>query len=218
MAMVVMTGAACATARAAVEDATSAAKSFSLYTLDGTYSLQSDAEVAAWPVTWRTGDTVTAQPALGESETLVTDAASAGSKELTHKGGIWTVESELSGTVRVAVPWSVFGDGGDLAASAAAAGKIDTYQTGPDRSVLKRNVPPVSYTGDNWVMDASAASSLKFTSPSGTETTVDLTGTGGHSFTFDEDGVWTVLLTMADETTLTAHLNILGGGLIIIIR
>lgn len=208
-----------AVAPAAVEETTSAAASFKMYTTGGgTYALTSEEDFATWLVSWREGDTVTATPATGAASTLVADAPSAGSRELPRAGGLWTLESALSGAAKIGVPWSLFSDGGELAASGAATCKVDTREAGPNRKAAKRNTPPVSYTGDNWALDATAASSLKFISPDAEETSVALAGTGAHEFVFDKTGVWTVVLTMADSTVKTAQINVLVPGLLITFR
>ena len=53
-------------------------------------------------------------------------------------------------------------------------------------------------------------------SPGGTTTTLNLTGTGTQSFTFNAPGKWMVALTMADGTTRTAVISVNGGLTIII--
>ncbi len=210
-------GAACAFA--AVEETTSASATFKMYsTAGGTYSLSSAEDFATWQIVWRAGDTVTASPAVGEATILAENAASDGSAALPQKGGLWTLRSERSGTAKIGVPWSLFSDGGELAASGAATCKVDTREAGPNRKAAKRNTPPVSYTGDNWALDATAVSSLKFISPDAEETSVALAGTGAHEFVFDKTGVWTVVLTMADSTMKTAQINVLAPGLLITFR
>lgn len=208
-----------AVAPAAVEETTSAAASFKMYTTGGgTYALTSEEDFSTWQVVWRAGDTVTASPAVGEATILAENAASDGSAALPQKGGLWMLRSERSGTAKIGVPWSLFSDGGELAASGAATCKVDTREAGPNRKAAKRNTPPVSYTGDNWALDATAASSLKFISPDAEETSVALAGTGAHEFVFDKTGVWTVVLTMADSTVKTAQINVLAPGLLITFR
>jgi len=73
----------------------------------------------------------------------------------------------------------------------------------------------VSYSGDNWRGDVSKASSLEFVAPSGTITTLPLTGTGATSFKFTETGIWTVRLTMAEDGTVReASISVTGGFVI----
>ena len=99
---------------------------------------------------------------------------------------------------------------------AEIAYSADSVQEGPDRKTSKKDALPVAYTGDNWLGDAAKAATVVFTSPSGAATTLNLTGTGAQSFTFDSPGKWTVTLTMADGTTRTAVISVSGGLTIII--
>ena len=75
----------------------------------------------------------------------------------------------------------------------------------------------MAYSSDGWIGDAAKAATVVFTSPSGAATTLNLTGTGAQSFTFDSPGKWTVALTMADGTTRTAVISV-SGGLTVIIK
>ena len=93
----------------------------------------------------------------------------------------------------------------------------DSIQDGPDRKTSKKKALPVAYSGDDWLGDAAKAATVVFTSPSGTVTTLNLTGTGAQTFTFDAPGKWTVTLTMADGTTRTAVISV-SGSLTISIR
>lgn len=93
---------------------------------------------------------------------------------------------------------------------------MDSGQPGPDRKTRLADMLPVAYSGDNWLGDAAKAATVVFTSPSGTATTLNLTGTGTQSFTFDAPGKWTVTLTMADGTTRMAVISVNGGLTIII--
>lgn len=211
-----------AVAPAAVEETTSAAASFKMYTTGGgTYALTSEEDFSTWLVSWREGDTVTATPATGAASTLVADAPSAGSRELPRAGGLWMLESALSGTAKIGVPWSVFSDGGELAGSVPASGRLDTCQTGPDRRTDKRSAPPVAYSGDNWARDVSKASVVTFTPPEGSElseTVWNRNGSGADSFTFGAAGLWTVTLQFEDGTERTAKIDIVSPGLIISIE
>jgi len=93
----------------------------------------------------------------------------------------------------------------------------DSAQEGPDRRTSKKDTLPVAYSSDGWIGDAAKAATVVFTSPSGAATTLNLTGTGAQSFTFDSPGKWTVALTMADGTTRTAVISV-SGGLTVIIK
>ena len=212
-----------AVAPAAVEETTSAAASFKMYTTGGgTYALTSEEDFSTWQVVWRAGDTVTATPAVGETTTLVDGSAIDGSAALPQlKGGLWTLYSSRFGTAKVGVPWSVFSDGGNLAASSAVSGRVDTGQTGPDRRMDKWNVLPVAYSGDNWAGDVSKAAVVTFTPPEGSglsETVWNRNGSGVDSFTFGAAGLWMVALSFEDGTTRTAKIDIVSPGLIISIE
>ena len=87
---------------------------------------------------------------------------------------------------------------------------VETESEGPNRTVVGLDkVWKVAYSGDNWHRDVSKAATLTFISPSGAETTMSRTGTGTESFTFDTFGIWTVRLTMADDTMYEATINVI---------
>lgn len=203
---------------------TSSAATFRLYVSEGdVYTLESAAEVAAWPVTWQTGETVSATAMDGTAYALSEEAGDATSAQLPGKGGVWSlsVTSEgLTHAARVGVPWSVYqGDGQVIGATSVAYGTygVDTVQDGPDRRIKDRAFLPIAYSGDDWgARSASAASTLTVTPPAAqTDPSVfNLFGTGVQPFAFDSAGRWTVLLEMADGTARTATIN-RHGGLII---
>lgn len=89
---------------------------------------------------------------------------------------------------------------------------LDSRRPGPTRTAVRSATPPVAYSGDNWRRDASKAVSLTIVSPQGAETVLDLSGTGATSFDFDQFGVWTVRMTMADDSTREATVNVFGRG------
>ena len=107
---------------------------------------------------------------------------------------------------------------GCLYAAAEIVYPIDSVEAGPNRSSKKKEVLPVSYSGDDWVRDMSKASTLTFVAPDGVESTVSLNGTGAAQFKFHTSGVWTVRLTMADGSMKTAILNIISGGFTVTLR
>ena len=98
---------------------------------------------------------------------------------------------------------------------AQIAYRADGRGEGPDRISQSYATPPVAYSGDDWLGDASKASTLTFVSPDGTETVLDRTGTGVQSFTFDKTGHWTVRL-VADGKTRTADILIRDTFVIIV--
>ena len=108
-------------------------------------------------------------------------------------------------------------EGGCLCKSAAIAYAADSRLEGPDRRTNRRDALPVAYSGDNWTGDAAAAATLTFTSPDGTPTVLNLTGTGTVPFTFNRPGAWSVRLEMVDGTTFDAELSVI-GGIVLVVR
>ena len=209
------------TSLADVETVTSQAATFKFYgNPERVYSLVSAAELAAWPVTWRAGETVVAT-AMDGAETTLSDGTDATSASLPNKGGVWTLANSAEGSARIGVPWAVFDDGGAYGANATAGFVADMVQTGPDRKLKKSEVPPVAYSGDDWAGDLSKAATITFTPPegSGLETTTwSRTGDGARAFTFNAKGDWTVTLAFADGTTKTATITIESAGFRLIVR
>ncbi len=207
--------------QAEVETVTSSAATFNFYgNPEKAYSLASAAEVAAWLVTWRAGETVVATSMDGTPTTL-SGGAGATSASLPSQGGVWTLVNSVEGTARVGIPWAVFNDGGTYGASATAGFVADMVQSGPDRKLMRREAPLVAYSGDDWHGDLSKASTITFTPPesSGVEaTTWNKIGRGASAFTFNKKGVWTVTLKFADNTTRTAHINIQTAGFVLIVK
>ena len=107
---------------------------------------------------------------------------------------------------------------GCLYAAAEIVYPIDSVEAGPNRSSKKKEVLPVSYSGDDWVRDMSKASTLTFVAHDGVESTVSLNGTCAAQFKFHTSGVWTVRLTMADGSMKTAILNIISDGFTVTLR
>ena len=199
---------------------TESATTFRLYMNgESPYSLTNAADIAAWPVTWREGETVSAAAMDGTAYAFAADAASEGSVTLPEKGGVWSLANDGIGSAAVLVPWTVAqGDGVSLAGSGSyGAYALDTQEDGPNRKNYDRRFPPIAYSGDDWAGDLASASVLTVTPPpnKGTATVFDaLSGTGIQPFAFDKSGRWTVSLAMDDGTTCTAIIN-LPGGLII---
>lgn len=209
------------TSLADIETVTSQAATFRFYgNPERVYSLVSAAELAAWPVTWRAGETVVAT-AMDGAETTLSGGTDATSASLPNKGGVWTLVNSAEGTARVGVPWTVFDDGGAYGANATAGFVADMVQTGPDRKLKKSEVPPVAYSGDDWAGDLSKAATITFTPPEGSgleATTWNKTGKGAEAFTFNAKGDWTVTLAFADGTTKTATITIESAGFMLIVR
>lgn len=198
---------------------TSEAVTFKLRTGDGTAAVSS-ADLATWPVTYRAGETVTLTSPAGSSTTPVSGAAANGTTALAgafDADGVWRLANSNGGSALVGVAWGSFGSQW-REESADASCRMHTEGEGPDRKLKKAETPPVAYSGDDWQGDLSKAATLTFTPPDGGEPqmpTLDPSGTGVKSFTFDKPGDWTVTLTFADNTTRTAIITIVQGFVLI---
>ena len=201
---------------------TSEAVTFKLRTGDGTAAMSS-ADLAAWPVTYRAGETVTLTSPAGASTTPVSGAVANGTTELAgafNADGVWRLANSNGGSALVGVAWETFGSPW-REASADASCRMHTEGEGPDRKLKKREVPPVAYSGDDWKGDLTKAATVTFTPPEGSglaATTWNKTGKGAEPFTFNAKGVWTVTLKFADNTTRTAHIDIQAAGLTLIFK
>ena len=88
-------------AQAEVETVTSSATTFAFYgNPEKVYSLASAAEITAWPVTWRAGETVVATSMDGTATTL-SGGADATSASLPSQGGVWTLVNTARARRRV---------------------------------------------------------------------------------------------------------------------
>ena len=175
---------------------TSEAVTFKLRTGDGTAAM-SAADLVAWPVTYRAGETVTLTSPAGASTTPVSGAAANGETALAgafNADGVWRLANSNGGSALVGVAWETFGSPW-REASADASCRMHTEGEGPDTFT-----PPEGSGGE--------ATTWNKTNP----------GTGAQSFTFNAVGVWTVTLTFADNTTRTAHIDIQASGFMIIVK
>lgn len=173
-----------------------------------------------WPISYRTGETVTVTSPSGETTTLVSSAAADGAQAyVPTSGGLWTFANSNGDTAAVGVSWAVYGEEWSLDATSSLM--LHTEGEGPNRKLKRSEAPPVAYSGDDWAGDLSKAATLTFTPPEGSElaaTTWNKTGRGASAFTFNKKGVWTVTLKFADNTTRTAHIDIQASGFIIIVK
>jgi len=174
------------------------------------------------PVTWRTFETVTVTAPDGTVTTEVNNASDKGAFTFTPtSGGVWTLSNSADGTVKVCVPWSIYGDGATVT-SAAAAFAADTVESGPNRKTKKRELLPIAYSGDDWIGDLTKASSLTFTPPAGSaieEWTLNMaSGQGAQQVELNAAGDWTVTLTFADATTRTAIIGVQPLGIVITLQ
>ena len=95
---------------------------------------------------------------------------------------------------------------------------LNSLLPGPNRRLGIRELMPVAYSGDNWLGDVAAASTVTFISPDGATTSIDKTGTGAErSFKFDVPGCWTVRLTAGNEVRGEA-LIVVTSGFVMVIR
>ena len=184
-------------------------------------SSQSDVDSfsANRPVTYLPGDTVTVVSPTGTVSTLVEDAPAAGGRTFSpDAGGLWRIANSKGAVAYVGVGWSVFGDGTTQSSSPLAPIAIHTAGPGPDRRGRPGEFPPVAYSGDDWIGDASKAVTLTFSPPAASglsPVVVNRSGTGTQSFTFDEAGFWTVLMEMADGTTREATVFVKAGFVLV---
>ena len=192
-----------------------ASPAFAVYSVDGaTYAAMSQADIAALPPVFsRSGETVTATSPSGGMTTLSSPSLAG----VLDAGGVWKLANSAQGTAHVGVAWAVYADGGTLADGVSGAYTVESMSPGPNRKVKKREAPPVAYSGDNWLGNPSAASTLEFVSPSGDETNLGLVGSGAQQFTFNKPGQWTVRLT-AGGTVRDAEVTIIKSGFGLSIR
>ena len=92
--------------------------------------------------------------------------------------------------------------------------RFDSAQVGPDRKIVGKTTPGISYSGDDWKGSVTAASRLTLTTPSGTATAHSLTGMDVFAFKPDEHGDWLVSLA-TDGGTLNSVISVLPTSLII---
>ena len=176
---------------------------------------RADAE-AFGAVSYRAGETVTVTAPDDTVSTLAANAPTAGAAAFTPTvGGLWRLDNSNGESALVGVAWGVFGDGWSQDFTATLSLKMHTVGAGPDRRGQTHQFPSVSYSGDNWLGAAAAASTVTFIPPDGEPTTLNLTGTGITSFVFGKSGQWTVRLAMADGTTREAVITVIGGLVIV---
>ena len=165
-----------------------------------------------WPVTYRAGETVTATAPDGAVSTLASSAAAAGSVAFAPTaGGVWRLENSNGDTALVGVGWSVFNDGWSLDLGSLSPFVMHTKGDGPDRRGRVNTFPAVAYSGDSWLGDSVATSTLTFTPPNGVASSQNLTGTGTTPFSFDDAGLWTVRLDSADGASYEAEILVSVG-------
>ena len=164
-------------------------------------------------VTYRAGETVAATAPDGGSVALVASAApSAGTVAFAPTtGGLWQLVNSSGDTALVGVAWSVFNDGWALDLGSLSPFAMHTKGDGPNRRGRVNSFPAVAYSGDSWLGDSAATSTLTFTPPIGVASSQNLTGTGTTPFSFDDAGLWTVRLDAADGTSCEAEILVSAG-------
>jgi hypothetical protein len=200
--------------------ATAGACTFRINTKDSPQYGYTIDDVASFPVTWREGETVNVTDRNGDAATGYPSSAAAldGSKSFDPSvGGVWTLVNSESGTAYIVVPW-LPGEMGDVLAATGIGSPfgVDTLVEGPDRKGKKKELISTAFSGDDWAGHASAESTLRFTAPDSTVTSIAKTGTGSHSFTFDQTGAWTVELIVDSVVVKTATINATSGLVIFV--
>jgi len=176
-------------------------------------------------VTYRAGETVAATAPDGGSVPLVASAApSAGTVAFAPTtGGLWRLVNSNGETALVGVAWSVFNDGWSLDLGSLSPFVMHTKGDGPDRRGVDYQFPPIAYSGDGWIGDSAATSTLTFIPETGESSSLDdLTGTGTTGISeagrsFNEAELWTLRLAMSNGTTLEATIRI-GIGMLLFFK
>lgn len=106
---------------------------------------------------------------------------------------------------------------GVLYSGRAVASVMETVRPGPDRRIKLRDALAVAYSGDAWIGNSTAPSTLKIESPSGVVTEEQHEGSGVVPFTPAEKGVWKVTLS-AGDSVMTACLSVVPRQFAILIR
>jgi len=193
---------------------------FSLNTLDEMpFVVASQEDLASlMSIGWSKGESAVATAPDGTSTNLASVAASSGSataSSFVDEGGVWYLYNPAYGTVKLGVAWSVFGGGGTLAESATLPFIMDTYKAGPNRrGRVLGTWPGISFTGDRWAGDGSAASTVTVVDPDGNATVANFTGTGSMAFDPQTVGKWTITLANGLDT-LVGEITASGGFSII---
>lgn len=172
------------------------------------------------PITYREGETVAVFAPDGMETVLKQEADFSGTVAFRPTaGGLWRLENSNGEAALIGVMWDVFADGWKIDTDDATGLRLDTEKEGPDRKVFRRLVPPVAYSGDDWMGDLTEAASLAFTSPSGTVTVMACdSGNGAVEFQFPEIGKWRAVVTFTDGTSREAEIVIIVQGMVISFR
>lgn len=117
-------------------------------------------------------------------------------------GGVYRLVEAADGRISGSV-WGTFG--------------IDTRKSGPNRSISAADeVLPMAYSGDGWLRDASAESTMTIFAPDGSESfSTNCVGTGAFGHVLAGKGCWTVVLEFG-ETQLVSVINYNNGFFLIV--
>ena len=199
---------------------TAEAVDFELRTAASIYVVSSRAELEALgDVTWRKGETVTVAKHDGMESFLVKDAPLAGSgRPEWDEGGVWVLRNSMQGSVKVGIPWAVFGGGdGPIGEGSATIPFLDTCGTGPDRRIKTREAYAIAYSGDGWRGASDAGSVLTLTKPDGIAEISTFSGSGSIGFRPGLRGVWKAELT-SDGKTLVSEITVMNVAMTLFIR
>ena len=189
---------------------------FEVYTSDNAvYAATSVAALEELlPIYCLAGDVITATAYDGTIKTISEGLPSDGPIKFTpDKGGIWTLVNSKQEVARIGVSWDLYdGVGTELSDSThSSLYAVETVQSGPNRKVKKIDVLPLAYTADKWINYAPGAVKLLITAPDGIKTDLNLSGSGAEKFSFNRNGDWNLLMTMADGTQMSSTVTIIGG-------
>lgn len=106
---------------------------------------------------------------------------------------------------------------GLLFLGAEASFPIDTRGTGPDRRMRRNETMLLAYSGNEWIGDEAASSSLSIVYETDTRADMEFTGNGTVLFEPRTTGVYTVTLT-AGENVSTSRISVSLAGTFVILR
>ncbi len=106
---------------------------------------------------------------------------------------------------------------GKLFSGAYSLFPIDTREEGPDRKMRSTEKMPIAYTGDNWIGEESASSSLSIEHEMLADTSMKLFGNGTVLFEPRKKGVYTVMLTTGDFVNIS-RISVLPAGSVMVLR
>lgn len=118
----------------------------------------------------------------------------------------WALQGVASGTYRL-----VAASGDMLYESAGVPFMVDSRRAGPDRRWRIGAGVGVAYSGDNWIGNGAAQSTLTIVAPSGSTVETALSGTDLYDFLPNEKGVYELTLA-TDSTNMVSHVTVAPGG------